>query len=214
MTMSVLMTILLAAALNMGFYRPPARDGKDPYLHPHTLITDRLQLSPITTADADRLAVLHADARVMSLLQHGVLSRAQSDEMVANYAAEWPALGFGSWTVTERASSRLIGLGGLRVHDGDHGIALRVALIPEVQGKGYGPELGRAVVDFAFTIAGLDRVAAVTRLDNLPAQRLLEKIGMVLEREFSGGNGRALLLYAVFNPNSGRTQRQGRTRPA
>jgi RimJ/RimL family protein N-acetyltransferase len=183
-------------------------------LHPHTLITDRLQLSPITLADADRLAVLHADARVMNLLQHGVLSRAQSDALVTNYAAEWPALGFGSWTVTERASGRLVGLGGLRVHDGDHGIAFRLALTPEVQGKGYGPELGRAAFDFAFTVARLDRVVAVTRLDNIPAQRLLEKIGMVREREFSGGNGRALLLYALFNPNSGRTQRQGRTNPA
>ena len=172
---------------------------------PHTLITDRLQLSPITAADADRLAVLHADARVMNLLQHGVLSRAQSDALVADYAAEWPTLGFGSWAVTERTSGRLVGLGGLRIHDGDHGVALRVALTPEVQGQGYGPELGRAVVDFAFTVAGLDRVAAITRLDNLPAQRLLEKIGMVLEREFSGGNGRALLLYTVFSPKSVRS---------
>lgn len=198
----------------MGFYRPAASDGKDPYLHRHTLFTDRLQLSPITAADADRLAILHADARVMNLLQHGVLSRAQSDALVADYAAEWPALGFGSWTVTERATDRLVGLGGLRVHDGDHGVALRVALTPEVQGRGYGPELGRAIVEFAFTVAALDRVAAITRLDNIPGQRLLEKIGMVREREFVGGTGRLLLLYALFNPNNGRTQRQGRTRPA
>jgi RimJ/RimL family protein N-acetyltransferase len=182
-------------------------------LHRHTLITDRLQLSPITVADADRLAVLHADARVMNLLQHGVLSRAQSDALVADYAAEWPALGFGSWTVTERASGALVGLGGLRVHDGDHGVALRVALTPAVQGRGCGPELGRAAVHFAFTVAGLDRVAAITRVDNIPGQRLLEKIGMVREREFVGGNGRALLLYALFNPKSGRRNGIGRTSP-
>src|SRR5512139_1707717 len=74
-------------------------------------------------ADADRLAVLHADARVMNLLQHGVLTRAESDAMVATYEAEWPALGFGSWTATERATGRLVGLGGLRVHTGDYGVA-------------------------------------------------------------------------------------------
>lgn len=38
-------------------------------------------------ADADRLAVFHADARVMNLLQHGVLTRAEG-ERVANYEAE------------------------------------------------------------------------------------------------------------------------------
>ena len=56
------------------------------------LLTDRLDLRPITMADADRLAVLHADARVMNLLQHGVLTRSQSDAMVANYEACYRSL--------------------------------------------------------------------------------------------------------------------------
>ena len=164
-------------------------------------------------ADADRLAVFHADARVMNLLQHGVLTRAQSDAMVATYEAEWPAMGFGSWTATERASGRLVGLGGLRVHTGDYGVAIRLAFAPEAQGKGYGPELGRAALTFAFDVARLERVVAITRLDNLPAQRSLEKFGMVREREIRTEEGRTLLLYAAFNPNSGRRNHSGRTNP-
>ena len=175
-------------------------------------ITDRLDLRPITRADADRLAVLHADARVMNLLQHGVLTRSQSDAMVANYEAEWPALGFGSWTVSERATGKLVGLGGLRVHSGDHGVAMRVAFTPEAQGNGYAPELGRAALAFAFEVARLDRVVAITRLDNLASQRSLEKF-MVREREIRTDEGRTLVLYAAFNPNSGRRNHSGRTRP-
>ena len=167
-------------------------------------LTERLQLSPITLADADRLAVLHADARVMSLLQHGVLSRAQSDALVADYEAEWPALGFGSWTACERTSGRLIGLGGLRIHDGDYGVALRLAFTPDAQGKGYGPELGRAALDFAFDVAGLDRVAAITRADNVAGQRALEKFGMRRVREVRHANGRTVLLYAAVNPKKNR----------
>ena len=166
------------------------------------LVTERLDLRPITMADANRLAVFHADARVMNLLQHGVLTRAQSDAMVANYEAEWPALGFGSWTATERASGRFVGLGGLRVHDGDHGVAVRLAFTPEAQGKGYGPELGRAALAFAFEVAALNRVATITRLDNIPSQRSLEKFGMVREREIRRPDGRTLLLYAAVNPRS------------
>ncbi len=170
----------------------------------HTLITDRLRLSPIVWADADRLAVLHADARVMNLLKHGVLTRAQSDAMVADYEAEWPALGFGSWTVTERASGTLVGLGGLRVHEGEHGVALRAAFTPEAQGKGYGPELGRASLAFAFDVVGLDRVVAITRPENIPGQRGLEKFGMVRERELVREDGRKLLLYVALNPKTKR----------
>ena len=150
-------------------------------------------------ADADRLAVLHADARVMKLLKHGVLSRAQSDALVADYAAEWPALGFGSWTASERGSGRLVGLGGLRVHDG--GVALRLAFTPEAQGKGSGPELGHAALAFAFNVAGLARVVAITRSDNLPGQRALEKVGMRREREVQQEIGRTVLLYAAVDPD-------------
>ena len=159
-----------------------------------------MRLAPIGLGDAERLAVLHADARVMRLLRHGVLTRAQSDAMVADYAAEWQALGFGSWTATERETGRLVGLGGLRVHEGDLGVALRAAFTPEAQGKGYGPELGRAATNFAFDVVGLDRVVAITRPDNIAGQRSLEKFGMRRERALVGESGRILLLYALVNP--------------
>ena len=166
-----------------------------------TLITERLRFAPITIADSDRLALLHADARVMSLLKHGVLSRQQSDATVAAYEAEWSTLGFGSWTVTERSSDKLVGLGGLRVDHG--GVALRLAFAPEAQGKGYGPEFGRAALAFAFDVAGLDRVVAITRLDNIPSQRALEKFGMRQERQWTQEDGRALVLYAASSPKAG-----------
>jgi [ribosomal protein S5]-alanine N-acetyltransferase len=163
----------------------------------HHIVTERLNLRPITWADRDRLAILHADARVMSLLQHGVLTRDQSDALVATYDAEWPALGFGNWTATERATGQLVGLGGLRVHTGDYGVAIRLAFTPEAQGKGYGPELGRAALAYAFDVAQLDRVVALTRADNVPSQRSLEKCGMVREREIRMASGRTILLYAI-----------------
>ena len=83
-------------------------------------------------------------------------------------------------------------------------MAIRVAFAPEAQGKGYGPELGRAALAFAFDVAKLDRVVAITRPDNIPSQRSLEKFGMVREREIRMASGRTILLFAAFNPNSGR----------
>jgi [ribosomal protein S5]-alanine N-acetyltransferase len=173
------------------------------------LVTERLHLRPITMADAERLAVLHADGRVMNLLKHGVLDRAQSDALVADYEAEWPALGFGSWTATERESGQLVGLGGLRVHEVSD-VTMRVAFTPDAQGKGYGPEFGRAALAFAFDVVGLDRVIAITRSSNLASQRSLEKLGMALERQYEA-DGKTLLLYAAFNPKNGRTNQIGRT---
>ena len=177
------------------------------------VVTERLDLQPIGMADAERLAPFHADERVMKYLQHGVLDRAASDALVARYEAEWPALGFGSWTITERASGRLIGVGGLRVHSGHLGVTVRGAFIPEKQRLGYGPELGRAALAFAFDVVGVDRVIGVTLANNVAGQRSLEKFGMVRESSFLSDDGRPLLLYAVRNPNSGRTKGTGRTSP-
>lgn len=180
-------------------------------MDPRCLHTERLDLQPITMADAERLAPFHADARVMKFLQHGVLTRAGSDALVAQYEAEWPALGFGSWTLTERATGQLVGVGGLRVHSGNLGVTVRGAFIPEKQNQGLGPELGRAALAFAFDVAGIDRVIGVTLADNVAGQRSLEKFGMVFERRFLSDDGRPLLLYAVANPNRGRTPANGRT---
>ena len=121
------------------------------------------------------------------------------------------ALGFGSWTATDRAGGQLMGLGGLRVHDGDHGVALRLAFIPQAQGRGYGPELGRAALAFAFDVADLDRVVAITRLDNLPGQRSLEKCGMVREREFTSKGGRYGAAVRRLQPEQRPQEPHGRT---
>jgi [ribosomal protein S5]-alanine N-acetyltransferase len=78
---------------------------------------------------------------------------------------------------------------------------------------GYGPELGRAALAFAFDVAGLDRVVGITRPENLAGQRSLEKFGMAREREIKTADGRTLLLFAAFNPKKGRTNQSGRTSP-
>ena len=61
-------------------------------------------------------------------------------------------------------------------------------------------------------IAKLDRVVAITRLENIASQRSLEKF-MAREREITTDEGRTLVLYAAFNPNSGRRNQTGRTSP-
>jgi len=161
-----------------------------------TILTARMAMRPILESDAEVLAPFHADARVMSLLKHGPLDRAASDALVRDYAAGWPALGFGTWFLSAREDGRFLGIGGLWVHDAGHGIALRAAFTPEAQGQGYGPELGAAALRFGFEVVGLDRIVAITRSTNSAGQRSLEKFGMTREREIVTDRGTTILLYA------------------
>ena len=60
--------------------------------------------------------------------------------------------------------------------------ALMWAILPELWGNGYAPELARALIDALFTQFNLKRIIATTEYDNIASQRVMEKVGMRLEK--------------------------------
>jgi ribosomal-protein-alanine N-acetyltransferase len=51
-------------------------------------------------------------------------------------------------------------------------------LAHEYWGRGYAPEAGRASLDYAFDVIGLDEVVSFTTVANLRSQRVMQKLGM------------------------------------
>jgi RimJ/RimL family protein N-acetyltransferase len=56
------------------------------------------------------------------------------------------------------------------------------AVLPELWGNGYAPEIARALIEALFTQFNLKRIIATTEHDNIASQRVMEKVGMQLER--------------------------------
>ena len=86
---------------------------------------------------------------------------------------------FRCFTVYERATSRPIGTTYLARIDhrnrcAEFGIALGEA---DCHGKGYGTEVTRLILDYAFTVLGLNNVELTCRADNLAGLRAYEKAG-------------------------------------
>ena len=54
-------------------------------------------------------------------------------------------------------------------------------LLPEHQGKGYGQESLREVVNYAFRVCGFHRLQANVIEGNYPSRRMLERCGFQLE---------------------------------
>jgi RimJ/RimL family protein N-acetyltransferase len=50
------------------------------------------------------------------------------------------------------------------------------------RGNGYATEAGRAMIDFAFENLRMERVIATTEYENLASQRVMERLGMTIER--------------------------------
>ena len=52
-------------------------------------------------------------------------------------------------------------------------------------GKGYAPEAARKALEIGFQQFGMKEIVAFTALDNIPSQRVMEKIGMSAVRSLT-----------------------------
>jgi [ribosomal protein S5]-alanine N-acetyltransferase len=149
------------------------------------LETARLVGTRIGPGDLDRLRALYQDARVAE-----TLGGLRTDEWVENQLAfeldHWRRHGFGAWMFVARDGGSFVGRGAVRharVLDGDQ-IEVGYALVPAFWGRGLASEMAAAMVAFAREELALDEIAAWTLTTNVASQRVLEKAGLVHERDF------------------------------
>jgi RimJ/RimL family protein N-acetyltransferase len=109
----------------------------------------------------------------------GVRTHAQVAEELADDVAFWGAHGVGMWAVREIGTEAFIGYVGLHARPDGRGMALRFALVPAAQGRGYASEAAAAALRFAHERAGLPRVVAIARESNFASRMVLGGIGMV-----------------------------------
>jgi RimJ/RimL family protein N-acetyltransferase len=157
-----------------------------------TLHTGRLELRPVSYADLADICAIKADPRVFAVMLGGVRTPAQATAELAEDIAFWGAHGVGMWTVRE--NGRFEGLVGMMPRPDGRGLALRFALWPDGRGRGLAREAASAALRFAHECAGVPRVVAVAREDNVASRNLLGAIGMRVCEEFER-DGQTMLVY-------------------
>jgi RimJ/RimL family protein N-acetyltransferase len=165
------------------------------------LTTLRLHLRPFTPADQEAIHTVYADPEVMRFVGHGAhRTLAETAAALRTYGEVLALRGYSFVAVTEREGGAVVGDGGLHPLGG-HGpdVELGYTLARSAWGRGYATELGRALVEHAFTVLRVPRVVAQVEPANLASRHVLEKLGMT-ERELRRAYGRPHLLYAVDAP--------------
>jgi RimJ/RimL family protein N-acetyltransferase len=170
------------------------------------LRTARLVMRPADDSDLADLTALMADPDVAGRLYHGVLDAAGSRALLADYQATWRDCGYGMWSLRRQDDGGFVGVCGLWNRDDGQGVATRIALAKAAWGQDFVGEAGSAILDYAFTVAGLERLISITRASNPIAQRALERIGWRLEERVEK-DGRVLLRYAITRAEWPRRQR-------
>ncbi|HEX6443498.1 MAG TPA: GNAT family N-acetyltransferase [Streptosporangiales bacterium] len=150
-----------------------------------TRLTERLRLEPIGLEHVDDLWRLHQYPEVAAWYE-GTWSRERTHESGVKRATGWESNGVQKWMAYDRATGELVGRGGVSIQDVDGRMRHEVGWVvrPDLWGRGYATEIGRAGIRFAFDDIGVDELVAFTESHNTRSRAVMERLGMRFVREF------------------------------
>ena len=145
------------------------------------IVTDRLELRPMHGEDEEELHRIWSHPTTLAALDfHDEYTLEMTRQRISEKRAHQAFHGYSIWTVVERASGDVVGDCGLQLLEGGPDVEVGWRMAPELRGRGYATEAGRASLDAGFGTLGLDRIVAVTHPDNAASRRVMEKLGMTL----------------------------------
>lgn len=169
-------------------------------------LTERLRLEPIGPEHVDDLLRLHADPEVARWFE-GPWTAEAATTWAANSASGWDEHRSGRWMAYDRADGGLVGRGGARRMAAGQPFTVAVAAaLPaspwrddplEVgwvvtagrQRRGYGTEIGRAGMAYAFNELEAAEVVAFTEAGNVASRAVMERLGMEFVADFAVTEG-------------------------
>ncbi|MEZ4623093.1 MAG: GNAT family N-acetyltransferase [Caldilineaceae bacterium] len=104
--------------------------------------------------------------------------------------------GFGFWAVYRKTDARFIGMCGLARRTNLPHVDIGYALLPAYHGQGYAYEAAQATLDYAKTVLQIPKIIGVCDPQNIASRNLLQKLGMVLEKEIQWSDGSPTLLFS------------------
>jgi RimJ/RimL family protein N-acetyltransferase len=176
---------LVGALLKSGLRRGPrfSKRGLNGVVDlgaPH-IETPRLLLRQWRSDDIPRLVELNQNVELMQLIG-GVRTPEQTAKEIDDDAVLLALRGFGRWAVERKDTKEFVGRIGLRPvgFDVPYGPNLSLAwrLHPQHQNQGFATEAAREVAKYAFEILELNQLVSLTRANNRPSLRIMEKLGL------------------------------------
>jgi len=165
--------------------------------------TDRLVLRRWTECDIAPMVRMNADPEVMQWTGDGsAISEERTVEEIAQFEQRWDERGFGLFAVEFRKTGELTGFAGLSIPK------FLPELLPAVGlgcrfdkkwwGRGIATESLVPCLRFGFIDRGMERIVSVNQVTNEASARILQKLGMDLERRTVHPTlGGALRVYAM-----------------
>lgn len=148
--------------------------------------TDRLVLREWKPDDLPLFRAMNSDSRVMKYFP-ATLNETETDAFYHRIINEFNTQGHGLYAVELKSTGEFIGFVGLHrigfEADFTPGIEIGWRLAAEHHNHGYATEAAKAVLETACN-AGIRQLYSFTAKNNLPSERVMQKIGMEYAGEF------------------------------
>ena len=161
------------------------------------LETNRLILREVTLDDGQFIFDLLNTPKFKKYIgDRGVNSLEESREFIdTKYRQSYIDHGYGLYAIETKDDGKSVGVCGFVRRDTLPGPDIGFAFLPEFEGKGYGFESAKAVMDFGRDTLGFTNLFAITSQDNEVSGKLLAKLGFTFGELISMPNGETLKLF-------------------
>lgn len=161
--------------------------------------SERIIFRKFTPDDLSKLIELRSDEEV---IKHMGGKRLQNPEAIEKrfqaYMDSYEKSVFGVCAMIWKETGEMFGWSGLMPLEDTGETEVGYGMIKEFWGKGIGYECAAAWLRYAFETAGLERVVAVATPENAASRRIMEKCGMIYEKN-EMCHGTECVFYAVTN---------------
>jgi ribosomal-protein-alanine N-acetyltransferase len=146
--------------------------------------TSRLLVEKLEKTHLEYLVDFYSKIEIMKYVNYGrVWPKEEVESWLNKKIRFWKDQGYGSYVFHDKNTGAFIGRGGLSTWDHTGRVELGFAFYPEYWGKGFATEVGRSFVEIGFGELKLKELYGTVRKENIPSQKVLEKLGMRLVGE-------------------------------
>ena len=168
------------------------------------LETERLTLRWLDVKDAPFiLELLNDPAWIQFIGDKGIRNLEDARDYILNGpVAMYHSLGFGLYLVERKEDLMPLGICGLIKRDSLEDVDIGFAFLEKFRSKGYAYESASAVMDYGEKTLGLNRIVAITSIDNHNSAKLLEKVGLRFEKLLPYSEDEDVKLFGYNAPSS------------
>jgi ribosomal-protein-alanine N-acetyltransferase len=176
-----------------------------------TLSTRRLRLRRVERSDAGGLHACFGDPDAMRYWDFPAVETIAETERILRWLAKTTSpYDHLAWAITERANDACIGMVCYHHREArNKRLELGYIVAPQHQGRGFGTEAVRALLDYCVGGLGVHRVQALVHPENTASIRLVERLGFRCEggplTDYwrVGDSYRSAMLYAFVATTAG-----------